>query len=48
MKKLVIALLEREIQNCEFVVYEGLPHNITDTVPDRCAKELHRFLLAHR
>ena len=37
-------LLEREIERCEFVVYEGLPHNITDTVPDRCAMDLLRFL----
>jgi pimeloyl-ACP methyl ester carboxylesterase len=37
-------LLRREIKQCEFIVYEGLPHNITDTVPDRCAKELLRFL----
>jgi hypothetical protein len=27
------------------VVYEGMPHNITDEVPDRCTKELRRFLL---
>ena len=38
-------LLRREIKQCEFIVYEGLPHNITDTVPDRCAKELLRFLI---
>ena len=37
-------LLRREIKQCEFIVYEGLPHNITDTVPDRCAQELLRFL----
>jgi hypothetical protein len=29
------------------VVYDGLPHNITDAVPDRCAEELKRFLLKH-
>lgn len=40
-------LLRREIKQCEFIVYEGLPHNITDTVPDRCAKELLRFLKSH-
>lgn len=40
-------VLERQIPNCEFIVYEGLPHNITDAVPDRCARELKRFLLAH-
>ena len=40
-------VLEREIPDCEFIVYEGLPHNITDAVPDRCARELTRFLLAH-
>ena len=29
----------------EFVVYDGLPHNITDAAPDRCAEDLRRFLL---
>ena len=38
-------LIERQIPDCEFVVYEGMPHNIPDEVPDRCAKELLRFLL---
>lgn len=37
-------LLREKIPRCEFVVYEKMPHNITDTVPDRCAKELLRFL----
>jgi len=40
-------VLERLISNCEFIVYAGMPHNITDAVPDRCAQELKRFLLAH-
>ena len=40
-------VLERLIPDCEFIVYEGMPHNITDAVPDRCAQELKRFLLAH-
>ena len=40
-------VLERLIPKCEFIVYEGMPHNITDAVPDRCAQELKRFLLAH-
>ncbi len=29
---------------CEFVVYQGYQHNITDAVPQRCAEELLRFL----
>ena len=33
------------VKQCKFVVYSGLPHNITDAVPERCAEELHRFLL---
>ncbi len=40
-------VLERLIPDCEFIVYEGMPHNITDAAPDRCARELKRFLLAH-
>ena len=28
--------------------YDGLPHNITDSVPERCAEDLLRFLLKHR
>jgi pimeloyl-ACP methyl ester carboxylesterase len=37
--------LPDRIRDCEFIVYEGLPHNITDAVPDRCAEDLKRFLL---
>lgn len=40
-------VLERLIPDCEFIVYDGMPHNITDAVPDRCAQELRRFLLSH-
>lgn len=32
---------------CEFVVYHGYQHNITDAVPERCAEELLRFLRQH-
>jgi 3-oxoadipate enol-lactonase len=39
--------LPEKIPDCEFVVYEGLPHNITDAVPDRCAHDYGRFLLKH-
>lgn len=39
--------LQRSIPNCEFLVYDGLPHNITDTVPDRCARDLAAFLQRH-
>jgi 3-oxoadipate enol-lactonase len=38
-------LLRRGLRDCRFVVYDGLPHNITDAVPDRCAAELRDFLL---
>jgi pimeloyl-ACP methyl ester carboxylesterase len=40
--------LPDRIPGCEFIVYEGLPHNITDAVPDRCAEDWKRFLLKHR
>jgi pimeloyl-ACP methyl ester carboxylesterase len=40
-------VLQEKIPRCEFIVYEGLPHNITDAVPDRCAEDLKRFLLKH-
>jgi 3-oxoadipate enol-lactonase len=39
--------LPDRIPGTEFIVYEGLPHNITDAVPDRCAEDLKRFLLKH-
>ncbi len=39
--------LPDRIPGCEFIVYEGLPHNITDAVPDRCAQDLKRFLRKH-
>lgn len=38
-------VLQERIRDCEFIVYEGLPHNITDAAPDRCAKDYRRFLL---
>ncbi len=38
----------KHVPHCEFIVYEGLPHNITDSVPERCAEDLLRFLLKHR
>lgn len=41
-------VLPDRIPNCEFIVYEGLPHNITDAVPDRCAQDFRAFLLRHR
>lgn len=41
-------LLEKLIPRCEFKVYEGLPHNITDTEPDRCARDLVEFLRKHK
>ena len=40
--------LPDRIPGCEFIVYEGLPHNITDAVPDRCAQDLRRFLLKNK
>jgi pimeloyl-ACP methyl ester carboxylesterase len=39
---------KKHVPHCEFIVYEGLPHNITDSVPERCARDLLRFLLKHR
>ena len=39
---------QQHVPHCEFIVYDGLPHNITDSVPERCAHDLLRFLLAHR
>ena len=41
------AVVKNGIRNCEFITYEGLPHNITDSVPEKCAEELKRFLLRH-
>ena len=34
-------VIRERMPNIEFMVYRGLPHNITDAVPDRCAEELH-------
>jgi 3-oxoadipate enol-lactonase len=41
------AVVKNKIRDCEFITYEGLPHNITDSVPEKCAEELKRFLLKH-
>jgi 3-oxoadipate enol-lactonase len=37
----------KRIPDCIFKVYEGLPHNITDAVAERCATDLRDFLLTH-
>ncbi|MBZ8132398.1 alpha/beta fold hydrolase [Afifella sp. IM 167] len=37
----------KQIPDCTFKVYDGLPHNITDAVPERCAADLRDFLLKH-
>jgi 3-oxoadipate enol-lactonase len=34
----------RRLKDVEFKVYDGLPHNISDAVPDRCAADLREFL----
>jgi len=36
----------RRLGDVEFRVYEGLPHNICDAVPDRCAADVRDFLRA--
>jgi 3-oxoadipate enol-lactonase len=38
--------LLKRIPNVEYMVYEGLAHNITSAVPERCATDLRRFLCA--
>jgi hypothetical protein len=32
------------LADVEIRVYDGLPHNICDSVPDRCAAEVRDFL----
>jgi 3-oxoadipate enol-lactonase len=34
----------RTLRDVEFRVYDGLPHNICDAVPDRCAGDVRDFL----
>jgi len=34
----------RSLPDAEFQVYDGLPHNICDAVPDRCALDVRDFL----
>jgi 3-oxoadipate enol-lactonase len=34
----------RRLRDVEFKTYEGLPHNICDAVPDRCAGDVRDFL----
>jgi len=36
----------RSLADVEFRIYEGLPHNICDAVPDRCAAEVRDYLRA--
>jgi 3-oxoadipate enol-lactonase len=37
-------LMRNAIPDVEVVVYEGLPHNICDMVPDRCAADVLQFI----
>lgn len=39
-------VIRDRVPGCEFIVYHGFQHNITDAVPERCAGELKRFLMA--
>ena len=39
---------KQHVPHCEFITYEGLPHNITDSAPERCATDLLEFLRKHR
>ena len=41
-------ILRERVRNIEFVVFRGFRHNITDAVPDRCAKRLRDFLTGLR
>ena len=34
----------RRLDDIEFRVYDGMPHNICDAVPDRCAEDVRDFL----
>ena len=36
--------MRAKIPDCELISYEGLPHNICDIVPDRCAADILAFL----
>jgi 3-oxoadipate enol-lactonase len=37
-------IMQAKIPDCELIAYEGLPHNICDIVPDRCAADILAFL----
>jgi pimeloyl-ACP methyl ester carboxylesterase len=37
-------LMQERIPDCKLIAYEGLPHNICDIVPDRCAADILAFL----
>jgi 3-oxoadipate enol-lactonase len=38
------SVIRKHVAHCEFVVYRGMQHNITDALPERCAADLDRFL----
>ena len=37
-------IMRAKIPDCELIAYDGLPHNICDIVPDRCAADMLAFL----
>lgn len=40
--------MARAIPNAELIAFEGMPHNIGDAAPERCAREVLRFLAGQR
>jgi hypothetical protein len=36
--------MQQKIPDATLITYEGLPHNICDIVPDRCAADILAFL----
>jgi hypothetical protein len=37
-------VMRSKIAECELITYEGLPHNICDIVPERCAADILAYL----
>jgi pimeloyl-ACP methyl ester carboxylesterase len=39
--------MKKSIANCTLISYRGMPHNISDAFPDRCAQDVLTFLRWH-
>ena len=43
----IYEVMQRAMPDATLITFDGMPHNIGDAVPVRCATEVLRFIAAH-